>query len=368
MNLDPRQQYLDTLTAIALSIRLRIIPFLWAGPGEGKTSLIESAKRHGYHVETVILSHSEPSDVVGMPVVTGGRIRFAEAPWARRVIESKQPSIVLFDDYPTARVDVQNATHHVLTHHKAGDVDLPEDCALVATGNPAHVVAGVYELEQATASRICHIDYDLPLEVFCDGLVTGDWPPLPIPEIPVDYEKYLAKWTALGAGFVRARPSQYKRVPEDTSFASRAFPVPRTWEYATRLVALAEAIGAPDRVREILVSGCVGKVAGHEFLAFARHQDLPDPEDALANGFDFDGLRPDRVYVILQSLLRVVQHNVTPERWTAAMALCAQAAQQTRVDAAVPAVRRLVDIRPGKAEVPVQVGVFREVLALAGLM
>jgi len=47
-------------------------------PGEGKTAVVESARESGWHVETLVVSHYEPADFAGLPVVRpDGTVDFA---------------------------------------------------------------------------------------------------------------------------------------------------------------------------------------------------------------------------------------------------------------------------------------------------
>ena len=82
-------------------------------------------------------------------------------------------------------------------------------------------------------------------------------------------------------------------IPKDAAARGRAFPTPRTWDYAARLSAFARAVGAPKAVRRLLVAGCMGEAVAHEYLAWVGAQDLADPEELLA---DADGLRLRRAY------------------------------------------------------------------------
>ncbi len=54
-------------------------------------------------------------------------------------------------------------------------------------------------------------------------------------------------------GFIRVRPALALAVPEDAAGAGRAWPSPRTWDMAARLLAASEAAGSDDLVRSILV-------------------------------------------------------------------------------------------------------------------
>ena len=100
--------------------------------------------------------------------------------------------------------------------------------------------------------------------------------------------------------------------------------------------------------------------------------DLPDPEDLLADpsAAAFAGLRADRVFVVLQSVLSAVVGDPTAARWTAGVEVCAAAASEVGVDAAVPVVRSLMrpGVRPSGAALPSGIMTFRAPLALAGLL
>jgi hypothetical protein len=212
----------------------------------------------------------------------------------------------------------------------------------------------------------------MPIDVFSESLVTGLWPTIPLHEIPTTYDAQLAATRALVSAYLRVRQSQLSSIPSDAASCGKAFPTPRTWDYASRLLAFAQCVGANAEVRRLLVFGAVGAAAGHEFLAWANARDLPDPEDLLAGGgatTTFAKMRPDRVYATLASVLAAVVTTPTPERWTAAIRCCASAAQSGAIDAAVPIVRALVrdEVRPAGTPPPAEIAVFAGPLALAGL-
>jgi hypothetical protein len=210
------------------------------------------------------------------------------------------------------------------------------------------------------------------LEVFTESIVTGQWPTLPVHQAPLTLPAELARWKVLLAGYLRARQTQLSALPKDAASRGRAFPTPRTWTYAVELAALAGSLGLGNRVLKLLVFGCVGAAAGHEFLVWADAQDLPDPEELLADpsSISFAGMRPDRLYVVLQSVLSAVIAKPTAPRWETAIELCAAAAHHDGLDAAVPVVRALVrpGVRPAGANMPGSIKVFAGPLSLAGLM
>ncbi len=373
MTIRTRAEYDDALTALGLCITARIPVLLWGDPGEGKTATVESAQSYGWHVETVIITHSEPSDFAGLPVVTpDGSVNLAPPGWARRLAECEGPSIAFFDEFSTASPSLQAAALRPLTHYQVGSLQLPDSVSFVAAANPADVATAGWELAAPTASRFIHLDWALPLEVYSEGMVTGRWPALPVPQVPDDYPHHLQHEQVLVTGFLRNRESQLSAIPKESAARGRAFPTPRTWDYAARLAALARSVGANQEVCRLLVAGALGAATAHEYLTWVGAQDLPDPDKLLADvaAADFAGMRADRAYVTLQGVLAAVSRDTSVERWVGAVRLCAKAAEQGLLDPAVPVVRALMrpDFRPSGAPVPSEIAAFAPALALAGLL
>ncbi len=367
-----RDLYLATLEAVGVCIAARIPFLLWGEPGAGKTAVVESARLVGWHVETLICSHYEPSDFAGLPVVANGDVTLAPPGWARRVAGEERPSIVFFDEWTTAAPAVQAAALRPLTHGEVGVLQLPDRVSFGAAANPADIAASGWELAAPTANRFVHLEWDMPLDVYAESLVTGDWPALPVPPPAPEASAALAAQRGFVAAFLRVRGGQLSAIPTDAASRGRAFPTPRTWDYVARLLTVARAAGVAAEAVRILVYGAVGAPVGHEFLTWLDALDLPDPHDLLADpgSHDFRGMRPDRVHVTLQSLLATVVSDGSAPAWSAGMTVCIRAAEQCGVDPAVPVVRALLrgGTRPPGAAIPAGMAVFAAPLALAGLM
>jgi hypothetical protein len=373
MTIRDLDDYQATVAAIGVCISARVPFLLWGSPGVGKTSLIESAAASGIHVETLIVSHHEPSDFAGLPVVApDGSVTFAPPAWATRLAAYDGPAVAFFDEWTTAAPAVQAAALRPLTHYEVGALRLPTTVSFGAAANPADVATAGWELSAPAANRFVHLDFELPLDVFSACFVTGAWPALSVSPPPVDHPARVGALKALVVGYLRARQGQLHALPADAAARGRAWPSPRTWDYLCRLVALAEGVGAPAGTVRLLVHGCVGAATGHEFLAYRRSLDLPDPDELLADPdvSVFHGLRVDRVHALLHSVLAAVAADVTPARWTNGVVLAAAAASAGHLDAAVPVVRALVreDLRPAAAALPAEIKVFAGTLALAGLL
>ncbi len=363
-----RMGYEQVLRAVGVCVATRIPFLMWGEPGSGKTAVVESASDSGWRVETLICSHYEPSDFAGLPVVNGGNVELAPPRWAVRVAEEAGPSIVFFDEWTTASPSVQAAALRPLTHGEVGALRLPDRVSFGAAANPADVAAAGWELAAPTANRFVHLDWNLPLEVYTESLVTGQWPRIAVPPLGEDYPERLSARRAEVAAFLAVRPAQLSAIPRDAASRGRAFPTPRTWDYVARLLAAAQP-GDTEATR-LLVHGTIGAPTGHEFLTWLTALDLPDPESLLADpaGDLLAGLRADRVHVALQGMLAAVSARPTAARWEAAVTACARAAELSGLDPAVPVVRALLRIRPARAKLPRKLTVFAGPLALAGLL
>lgn len=373
MSVATRQSYEDTLTALGICVSARIPVLLWGPPGTGKTSVVEAARNSGWHVESLIISHYEPSDFTGLPVIApNGTVTMAPPQWAKRLADHEGPAIGFFDEFSTASPALQAAALRPLTHYEVGALQLPETVSWVAAANPADIAVSGWELAAPTANRFVHLEFDLPLEVFAEASVTGQWPVMPVFDRPDELEAAVSNEAVLVSGFLRARQSQLSQMPDDPAARGRAFPTPRTWTNATRLASFAAAVGGAPSVTRLLVAGCIGDATAHEYLNWRAHLDLPDAEMVLADphSVDWKKLRPDRVYVVLQSLLAVIAANTSAHRWEVAILACCLAAEGSGLDPAVPVVRSLLrdGMRPADASLPAGIAVFAPALALAGLL
>jgi len=148
------------------------------------------------------------------------------------------------------------------------------------------------------------------------------------------------------AAFIRHRPHLLLQVPGSEDQAGKAWPSPRSWDMAARLLAASNAAQAGDDVAAILVSGCVGDGAAMEFLTWRRDLDLPDPEAVLREPEKFTiPKRGDQAFAILTAVVTAAVGNLTRDRWLAAWTVLARAADQGAKDIAAAAAKALAQAR-----------------------
>lgn len=355
--------------ALAICVQVGQPVLLWGSPGEGKTRVISQvAWQLGRPCEVVIGSVREASDFAGLPMRTDDGVTFAPPRWARRCVDDAPDTVVFLDELTTAAPIVQAAMLRVVLDREVGDLTLPESVSIVAAANPPEVSAGGDELSAPLANRFCHLSWAADLDSWLGGFVTG-WPAPEVPIVPDDYRAEIGRWKGIVAGFLRAKPSLLRQVPDSFAGQGGAWPSPRTWDVAHRLAAAADGAGAGREVVGVLVKGCVGRGAGLELLSYAAQLDLPDPEALLA---DPDGLelpeRSDRLLAVLGSVTAAVAMHCTRERWEAAWKVLGGAADARRADVAAVSATELLRLRDESWSPPPAVRSFLPVLRQSGLL
>ncbi len=341
-----------TISALSIALQAGIPVLAWGPPGTGKTATITAlAAALGLHCECVIASIREPADFGGLPVIREDGV-FLHAPaWARRLAQAGK-GILFLDEISTAPPAVQAALLRVVLDRVVGDLELPPGVSVVAAANPPEQAAGGWDLSAPLANRFCHLAWALDAQAWVDGMLRG-WPAPAAPRLPDGWEVVIPASRALVASFIRHRPHLLLQVPESEDQAGRAWPSPRSWDMAARLLAAADAAAAGDDVSALLVAGCVGEGAGLEFLAWRKALDLPDPEAVLAapEAFQVPG-RGDQAFAVLTSVVSATVSNLTKDRWLAAWRVLARAAEQGAKDIAACAAKALAAARKASLPLP----------------
>lgn len=364
---------LDTILDSATKARVPVL--LWGAPGVGKSAAINSwAKRRGQACWTVIASLREPADFGGLPVLSGkdAEISVAFAPPRFAVEASSKGGVIFLDELTTAPPAVQAALLRAVVDKAFGDLDLdPAKVTLIAAANPPEEAAGGWDLAPPLANRFTHQTYTLDPASWIERFPAywNESPELSWAGRNVD-EGAWGNSRSLVAAFVRTRPDLLLAVPKDESKRGQAWCSPRTWDFASRLLAATEG-DVNDALP--LISGCIGEGAALEFCKWARELDLPDPEQLLANPDSYrHPNRGDQAYAVLSAVAQSASNRLTKPRWQAAWQILAKAAESGGADVAAAAARSLA--RAGRPKmkdlgVPVkELQPFLPVLQNAGLI
>jgi MoxR-like ATPase len=357
-----------TTDALGLALSANEPILLWGSPGSGKSTVVNQiAASLGWPIEVVIASIREPSDFAGLPFVVNGSVSLSPPRWAE-ALRDVEHGVVFFDELTTAAPSVQAALLRVPIERVVGDTKLGAGIRVVAAANRSADAAGAWELSAPTANRFCHLDWQPSPFDIADGFI-GSFPEVLAPHLPADWAHLVPIVRSEIGGFLRSRPTLVTCLPDDIVRAGRAWPSPRTWAMAARLLAAARSASVSDACSDLLVAGCVGAGAAHEFLTWRRDFDLVDPEFLLADPTSIKmPRRSDHAFAVLAAVVAAVISNNTPERWERAWAVVHEFVAADKHDVAAIAARQLARNRPAGANPPRRVADLFPLLQEAGLV
>ena len=359
----------NSASALSIAIQAGAPVLAWGPPGVGKTAtVIAVADALSLPLEIVLASIREPSDFSGLPVIRDDGVAMEAPAWARRLAASGK-GILFLDEISTAPPAVQAALLRVVLDRVVGDMELPPSVAVVAAANPPEQAAGGWDLSPPLANRFCHLSWGLDTQGWIDGMIQG-WPTPQVVRVPDGWESGIPAARAIVAAFIRHRPHLLLQIPASEEQAGKAWPSPRSWDMASRLLAASDAAHAGEDVAAVLLAGCVGDGAGLEFLAWRRDLDLPDPEEILRNPSGFRvPERGDQAFATLTAVVSAAVRNLTKDRWSAAWTVLSLAADQGAKDIAAASAKALAAARKPGLPLPLkELQGFIPLLQKGGLM
>ncbi|PPK86368.1 MoxR-like ATPase [Neolewinella xylanilytica] len=287
---------------------LGIPVLLWGRPGVGKSSFIEGLATEQLRVTTLIASIHDPTDFSGLPVLEGGRVRYAIPEWVE-AFGDDEDGILFLDELSTAPPSVQAALLRVVFERRVGFRELPERVRIVAAANPPDLMIGGWELSPPLRNRFVHLNWAIPESLYIRSLTEG-WNKGELPEIDRnDHRNRLPAWKVKIAGFLRLSRTALHSDPEENPYG---FASPRTWDFAAALLASCDVLGYRPGSEDItaqtvlleLMAGCLGEATALPFLEYLNRLRIPDPEDILSKqeGIDLNDLDDSELYVLFYSL------------------------------------------------------------------
>jgi MoxR-like ATPase len=351
----------DQQRLVIAAMESDIPAIVWGLPGIGKTAFISQvAQVMDAEFQVVIASQYEPADIAGQPYVVGGetnpRLEHLPSPWARRLMEASgqgRPAILFLDELDKAPVASQNAALRLINEREIGGHPLGDNVRVLAAANPPEL--GGWDLSAPMANRLMHIDFTPDHELVVQGLASG-WSPIGSrgrgsTESPQQFAQRLQtanhQWRSVVATYLQRNPASMHDMPKDASRQGRAWPSPRSWENAIRVLSVLEARGLAGRRGESAVArqavvGLVGAEHANSFFSFVRNVDLPDPEAVLRDPANFQVPRePDQLLVSVNAVVNAVLQRPSTQRVDAFWQVLDRVQQAGRTEWAFPALSRI---------------------------
>lgn len=226
-------------------LRADVSVLLRGHPGVGKSALASALSEElGLPLIDIRLAQRDPTDLAGVWFPDKERQALVPYPpsWALRAAE--QPCLIFLDEINAAVTKLhQAAAYQIVLERRLGELRFHPDTRVLAAGNLEDDNAIVSTLSSALCNRFAHFTMRVDAAAWLEWASARDLEP-----------SVLAYIGATGA------PALYEQ-----SGAELAFPSPRSWEMASRLLHGAD----PLDLRRLLAA-CVGMAHADRYLAWRK--------------------------------------------------------------------------------------------------
>lgn len=250
--------------------------FISGPPGVGKSAVVKQvAERHAIGFLDIRMTLLDPTDLRGIPVPRDGAAYWLPPSFLPDAKRDGDAGVLFLDEINAAPPLVQASGYQLVLDRRVGEYTLPDGWIILAAGNRQGDRAVVHRMPSPLANRFVHIDFDVNLDDWTDWAI----------------RRGIANEVI---GFLHFRPELLFAF--DPQRDERAFPTPRSWEFAARLS------GLPRNLLSPVIVGTVGEGAAAEYLAYLDvYRDLPDI-DKILNGGNEIPERRDLKYATITAL------------------------------------------------------------------
>lgn len=268
-------------TALELLIEIRQPVFIWGPPGVGKSQVVaQTAAAHNLELIDIRAILLDPVDLRGLPVIENGRSQWSIPSF----LPTDGEGLLFLDELNAAPPLVQASCYQLVLDRRLGEYELPPGWSIVAAGNRESDRAVTHRMPSALANRFVHLDFTVDLD---EWLLWAEEQEV-APEL---------------IAFLRFRPGLLHDF--DPGRSSKAFPTPRSWEFASKIVKTSKG----GKILKELLGGTLGEGAAGELIGFLNiWQNLPRIEDIFDNP---DGIEISEDPAVLYAICEMVGRAAT---------------------------------------------------------
>jgi hypothetical protein len=260
--------------AVVLCMNVDIPVGLWSKPGTGKSSVLRQiADALGWRYYDFRLSDKQPSDLGGMPVPDLDAQKLRALMWETLPFDSDEECLISFDEFDRGEVDTQNAALQFVLDREMNGHKLSPNARIVLAGNGTTDI-GTSPLSKAAANRMVHLYIETESEGAFDSWL--EW------AAQNEVSPVLQGFAKINRHILNGKAPDGSDIDQ---LAEMAYATARSAVYADKLMQMADEV--EFKTNDILlavVSGCVGKAAATELIAFRNlYQKAPSIEEIMAD-------------------------------------------------------------------------------------
>jgi hypothetical protein len=319
------------------------LPLMLLGdPGVGKSAMVRQFARglrdkNGNSIACEVLSPGERGDgafgVTPVPVERGGRhvLVYPVPEWAEPLLAPDAVGLVFVDEIQEAPPHIRAALLGLIHDRRIGGAQLGPNVRVIAAGNDPTTVQSGYGLAANAANRMGHLNWPQPTlaehgaymsslvsaaggsaaESFervdeVEALVQKAWPREFARAVGLEFSFHRSNGGARKNMFPGKRGGEAERLRLDPS---GAWPSDRSWDLATRALAMSTVLELTPAERTAFVGSFISAPVAAEWLGFIGGTDLPDPVEFLAGKAEFkhSSKRLDRSWALVSACINTLR-------------------------------------------------------------
>lgn len=350
-------------------------------PGVGKTMSIDAVARaieartgEPFPAEVWSGPQIQAEDAAGLPVpdLESGTTRLLPLRLGDQVLPVGR-GVLGIDEFGSISPSQEAAFLNLLQGGRLGERTLPGTIALCAMMNPDDHASNARSLSAPAANRFVWLSWRLDTNTWLDYMKGGPGFGVSVEILKEGWEKeYGPKARSLIASYIKRNPSSLLAMPQAHD-ASKAWPSPRSWETAARVMAACMSVG--ERKESDLVhtaiEGCVGEGHAEAFMHWLVDMNLPDPEELLKDPKNASKLFPERndqLTITMEALASAACQDKKDktERWKKAWEILGPVFTKQN-DVGLNAAVELAKNHPAGTELPPEASNVVKILEKAGM-
>ncbi|MEM4396757.1 MAG: MoxR family ATPase [Candidatus Woesearchaeota archaeon] len=225
-----------------------LTPFIWGGPGIGKSSIVKSlAEKNKYNFVDIRLSMMDPVSLMGVmvPNIAEGTSKWLPP----SIFNNDVPTLYFFDELNSAPPSIQAAAYQIILDRKIGQHSLKQTDLVVAAGNNVNDRGVTFKMPAPLANRFIHLNLCASFDDFNEYAIKNR------------LHKHVV-------GYLNYQKGDLYNMPSCSEV--KGFPTPRSWEFVSKILYKADETQISSSNLLPMIAGAVGEGVAYKFISYRK--------------------------------------------------------------------------------------------------